>query len=105
MLQDTLQLGNKTVEIFQDEYTSDNPRDWDNLGIMAFFHRRYNLGDNHGFAGTSDLLEFLEEEDPIYLSVYMYDHSGIALSTGRNYPFNCPWDSSQLGYIYVEIFI
>jgi hypothetical protein len=34
----------------------------------------------------------------VILPVYMYDHSGIALSTGG---FSCPWDSGQLGYIYM----
>ena len=32
------------------------------------------------------------------LPLYLYDHSGITISTG---PFNCPWDSGQIGYIYV----
>lgn len=35
----------------------------------------------------------------IFLPVYMYDHSGITIRTG---PFNDPWDSGQLGYIYVS---
>lgn len=33
------------------------------------------------------------------LPVYMYDHSGITISTG---PFGCPWDSGQVGLIYLE---
>lgn len=34
------------------------------------------------------------------LPVYMYNHSGIALSTGNSkYPFNCQWDSGHLGFI------
>ena len=32
------------------------------------------------------------------LPVYMYDHSGITISTG---PFSCPWDSGPVGIIYV----
>lgn len=32
------------------------------------------------------------------LPVYMYDHSGITISTR---PFSCPWDSGQVGFIYV----
>jgi hypothetical protein len=32
------------------------------------------------------------------LPVYMYDHSGITVSAG---PFSCPWDSGQVGFIYV----
>ncbi|MDX1372758.1 MAG: hypothetical protein R3321_09830 [Nitrososphaeraceae archaeon] len=103
MLQDTLKLRNKTVEIFNDEYDDQSPREWDNLGIMAFFHGRYNLGDNHDFVSPDDLLEFMKEENPISLPVYMYDHSGIGLSTDNSrYPYNCPWDSGMLGYIYVE---
>ena len=37
-------------------------------------------------------------ENLCILPVYMYDHSGITLSTG---PFSCPWDSGQVGFIYV----
>ena len=33
-----------TGRITQDEY-AESPRDWDNLGTMVCFHRRYNLGD------------------------------------------------------------
>jgi hypothetical protein len=36
----------------------------------------------------------------IILPLYLYDHSGITISTG---PFSCPWDSGQVGYIYVSI--
>ena len=32
------------------------------------------------------------------LPVYLYDHSGISLSTS---PFSCSWDSGQIGYIYI----
>ena len=31
--------------------------------------------------------------------VYMYAHSGIALSTS---PFSCPWDSGRLGTLYLK---
>lgn len=30
--------------------------------------------------------------------LFLYDHSGITISTGR---FSCPWDSGQVGYVYV----
>lgn len=36
-----------TIKIYHDE-DAESPRDWDNLGEMVCFHRRYNLGDcNH----------------------------------------------------------
>ena len=40
------------------------------------------------------------EKNYIILPLYLYDHSGITISTG---PFNCPFDSGQIGYIYVPI--
>lgn len=89
-----------TIEIHQDE-TPDNPRDWDNLGTMVCWHRRYNLGDEHHFRDPDDFFEFIKEEHNgrvIILNVYMYDHSGITINTSG---FSCPWDSGQIGYIYV----
>ena len=32
------------------------------------------------------------------LPLYLYDHSGITMNTTG---FHCPWDSGQLGFIYV----
>jgi hypothetical protein len=86
-----------TVEIHEDHDPPD-PREWDNLGTMAFFHRRYRLGDKHNFDSSAELEQFLKESKSVYLNVYMYDHSGITISTR---PFCCPWDSGQLGVTYV----
>ena len=37
-----------------------NPRtDWDNFGHMVCWHRRYNLGDEHRFEDSNDLLKEL----------------------------------------------
>lgn len=35
----------------------------------------------------------------ISLPLYLYDHSGLTMSTGA---FSCPWDSGQVGFIYVS---
>lgn len=35
----------------------------------------------------------------LLLPLYLYDHSSITMSTGS---FACPWDSGQVGYIYVS---
>jgi len=83
-------------------YDSDpiNPRaEWDNFGAMVCFHSRYNLGDNHDFSSPEDFEEFAKENKLIILPLYLYDHSGITISTG---PFSCPWDSGQVGWFYVE---
>lgn len=37
------------------------------------------------------------------LPLFLYDHSGLWMSTSnRSWPFNCPWDSGQVGWIYVS---
>jgi hypothetical protein len=68
-----------------------NPREDDNLGTMFCLHNRYDLGDKDAPP---------PEEDYIYLPLYLYDHSGITMSTE---PFSCPWDSGMVGYIYVSL--
>jgi hypothetical protein len=83
------------VKVMQDT-DAESPRSWDNLGVMACWHRRYNLGD---VQPKQDPQEWLKENAPkgsIVLPLYLYDHSGITMSTGS---FGCPWDSGQVGYI------
>ncbi len=49
---------------------------------------------------TQELIDFLYDMDDIaIIPLYLYDHSGITMSTG---PFSCPWDSGQVGWIYVD---
>jgi len=84
------------IKIYHDEDPMD-PREWDNLGTMMCAHREYNLGDE--FVSGDEIREFIEENtDIILLPLYLYDHGGITMSTGR---FSCPWDSGQVGIIYI----
>jgi len=97
---ETLTHAGLTVKIYQDTDSRDSPREWyDNFGTMACFHREHILGDTHDFAKPDDLHLHLKETGSLYLPLYLYDHSGITMRTG---PFNCPWDSGQVGYIYIE---
>lgn len=84
----------------------DSPRSWDNLGTMICFHRRYDLGDKHSYSSDdySSWEEMkkaiIKEENPaVILPLYMYEHSGISISTS---PFSCPWDSGQIGFVLVS---
>lgn len=111
------------LEIHTDDY-ADSPRDWDNLGKMVCWHGRYNLGDKHNYnepydflydlaskyysyvdeenildnMSNEDLLDLIENHILI-LPLYLYDHSGITMSTSS---FSCLWDSGQVGWIYCE---
>jgi hypothetical protein len=84
------------IEIFPDD-TPENPRNWDNLGEMVCFHSRYNLGDKHNFS-VKEIKQFVEKKNVLSLPLYLYDHSGITISTNS---FNDRWDSGQIGYIYI----
>jgi len=86
-------VGNVTYRIHVDP-DPQSPRDWDDLGTMVCWHRRYNLGDKHSY---SDPAEFREShKGDVILPLYLYDHSGITM---RCSPFSCQWDSGQVGYI------
>lgn len=85
-----------------------NPRtDWDYYGTMVCFHGRYLLGDEdhgysaHDFDSWDEVYErIVADHDPwAILPLYLYDHSGITMSTGA---FHCPWDSGQVGFIFVS---
>lgn len=98
---DVLEQGNLRIAIYQDDYP-ENPREnRDCLGTMVCFHNRYNLGDKHDF-DAEGLLQFLKDEKPIFLWLYLYDHSGITMSADRGrYPFCDMWDTSRVGVIYI----
>jgi hypothetical protein len=89
---------NERVRIVRDE-DPENPRDWqsDETTLVAN-HRRYNLGDREP-ESDDEYAQRQADETLVVLPVYMYEHSGISLSTGA---FGCPWDSGQVGFIYAQ---
>jgi len=140
---ETIKIKNHTVEIFLDEF-AESPREWDNLGTIVCWHKRYDLGDEHNYKTWQQWLvglaeTILEYDDTvvgwhthelweyaaynnipnpdaegnyplnaindllnkhfIILPIFAYEHGGITLNTSG---FYCPWDSGQVGYIYVS---
>ena len=123
---DTLRV---QMEMEPSEFVA-NPREWDNLGTMVCWHGRYNLGDEQPrmdagdyklgmvedidtetreraesliYQGKEDearqIIEEVLDDEYIILPLYLYDHSGITMNTTG---FSCPWDSGQVGFIYVR---
>lgn len=83
----------------------ENPRDFENDCVFVCFHRRYTLGDKtdykssaySGWAGLKAAI--IKDHAPMAIQpLYMLDHSGLAFSIE---PFGDPWDSGQVGLIYV----
>lgn len=87
------------IQISQDEYLEDSPRDWDNFGTINCWHHDYNLGEKHDYSTPIDFEKDITKGNYIILPVYIFDHSGITINTTG---FSCPWDSGQVGYIYVS---
>ena len=84
------------LRIVQDELPP-SPREWDtNLGTMVCWNRNYDLGDEQPSESPDEFRKELPK-NTIILPLYLLDHSGI---TVRTFPFSCPWDSGQLGWIY-----
>lgn len=99
-----------TIKIMPDE-NPDSPRDWDNLGKMVCFHRRYTLGDKHDirhedFGGWDEMEAYIRKKlhGLVVLPLYLYDHSVQSISTqsfhGRAQ--HAEWDSGRVGFIYAD---
>lgn len=92
------------IQICYDD-NAESPREWDNLGTFAFFHKKYNFGDKVDFK-SEDFDGWLEMENHILktlkavicLTVCMYDHSGQTIYIGTQHD---RWDGGRVGFIYV----
>lgn len=115
------------VRLVPDEDRMNPRRDFDHLGILLAEHRRY--GHDLGDVEADDVAAFVAEmrevsDQPLIeslvkhlvrqhgatavLPVYLYDHSGLSVSSGPNLvgaddlniPTRTGWDSGLLGFIY-----
>jgi len=124
---ETIEYRGFNINVYYDEDARDPRQEFDHLGKMVCFHKRYNLGDKHDYRNIDEALfyilyflgawtetmdmdyqdnqDFIKKYWPkfeklaIVLPLYLYDHSGITMSTR---PFSCPWDSGQVGFIYLS---
>lgn len=93
------------IKIGTDDSPS-NPRiEFDNCCKMVCFHKDYKLGDEKDYNRSDynswdelkkDIIK--QENAVVILPLYLYDHSGITISTT---PFSCRWDSGQVGFVYM----
>lgn len=93
----TTDLETLTLKIVHDEDAT-SPRENDNLGTFAGWHRKYNLGDVQPKIDPMEYQEALPANSLI-VPVYMLDHGGVALSTQD---FGDRWDSGQVGIYHLS---
>jgi hypothetical protein len=97
---ETIEYKDYKIQLCYDTFPDDPRKTWDNLGFMACFHKKYNLGDEHTFKEPQELLDWIEaNKDTIYyIPLYVYEHGNITIKTS---PFSCRFDSGQIGFIYM----
>lgn len=91
------------VRIYRDWYPPHPWDDGDPLGQIVHWHphQRFSNSDIcHNRHDYPDPAAHLPRplKDYLFVPLYMFDHSGIALSVD---PFYCPWDSGQVGWVFV----
>lgn len=110
----------KMLRIVHGDYL-DPRKEFDNLGTMVAWHKRYRLGDPHRYASPREWLEtiaqdvgmdsekaYLASDDQLWgyvdkrvlvLPLYLHDHGSLSISVVS---FGDPWDSGQVGWIYAS---
>jgi len=94
----------KQLAIDADPTVEDRIDYWENgIGWRRLSIKYPDLSDYQAFneceARCKSIIEKAIEKHYTLLSLYLYDHSGITISTS---PFSCPWDSGQIGYVYIS---
>ena len=99
-----------TIKTYIDEDNFNPRKEYDNLGVIYSNGRTFNpdgkgieeLIEAAGADADVDVVPWAAiSKKFIYLKIWIYDHSAIALKTGETNPFSCPWDSGLAGVIAV----
>jgi len=94
--------GKKIFKIYREDSPRYPRKDSNLLGTLVGYHPHLNIVDVDLKKPATDetLKQFLADfdEPPVYLPVYLLNHSGMRVSTKS---FDDPWDSGKLGIIYL----
>lgn len=91
------------IEIYSD-HDAESPFDYSDLGTLIH-HSKYTFARKNCPHIVNEDINDIEElidknkDNWIFIPVNLLDHSGISVSTNQ---FSCPWDSGQIGYIYIS---
>jgi len=72
----------------------------DAVQVRFGYRQPYYLAKEAAEQRLAKLLEADLTANLLMLPLYLYDHSGITISTG---PFTCRWDSGRVGFIYCTL--
>jgi hypothetical protein len=89
---------------------AESPREWDNVSTMLCWHSHYNLGDEQvdtdRYNNFEEIIADLVEEHGqiMWMPLYLYDHSGLAISTSAarfSAIDSAGWDWGCVGIAYI----
>jgi hypothetical protein len=90
----------RSLAIEADPYLQDRIEYWEDGKGWAQLQNHYpNRCGEIVDEKINEMIQSTIEKHYITLPLYLYDHSGITMSTS---PFSCPWDSGQVGIIYIS---
>lgn len=126
-MEQVIQYRGHKIEIKQDSDPTNPIQDWDMVTTFVSWHSRYDLSckeahkwgypkmsvetflasianvdfDEDDERYTRENLMKLASEKNVIKPYRLYDHSGLTVSTGSSYPFNCRWDSMGIGFVFI----
>lgn len=119
-MSDTITYRGYTIAIGEDEFAEDPRKDCTPAGTMCCEHRHYTLGDGgvellreslrdyvelEGDEDDQQLVDLAEKAGYIILPLYLFDHSGLTISTSSS-RFRAAdpagWDWGMLGIIFMS---
>lgn len=105
------QKGDETIFVTYDEHVAESPHEYSDatFAITSLYQRPIaEIAKDLGFRDCrpfealheyhAALVEHMEKKT-VFQPVYKYEHGGVVYATT---PFSCPWDSGQVGYIYLK---
>ncbi len=94
--------GTRLVAKIEYDHDCEAPYSEDDAVTIVLLHREYN-DPSKGACGTTpqEVAAWCSEHEEAWFSVplWAYIHSGVALAAGQGNPFNCQWDSGQVGIV------
>lgn len=101
---ETIELDDgRRIQIHSDDDPINPRKDFDHAGTMVCWHDRSRLGDEqrnrHDGESIKEEIDDLIKSGAVVLPLYLYEHSSMTMRTSA---FSDPWDSGQVGFIYME---
>ena len=92
-----------TCQDFEDEFENDE----DSAIIICTWEKTSSVSQHNPFKYPEDAVAFAKEHKRVLFDLWKYEHGNVAYRAGEagdklGWPFNCQFDSGQVGYMLVK---